>query len=243
MTDIHALSGAYAVDALGDAERAQFEAHLVDCPACRAEVDSLRESAGLLADMSSTEPPAHLRGQVLASIHNVRPLPPQTPVAEEVSSPPARRRRWLPALAAAAAILTVIGVGVAVTQPWQDDSSQVEMTAAERVLNAPDARDVTLTFPDGAQATVTHSPREGRAVIVTADMPPAPDDKVYELWLIKPEGTTVPAGLMPKKADQTFLLEGDASDATAAAITVEPAGGSEQPTSEPIAVFDFTEQT
>ena len=34
--DIHALSGAYAVDALDDIERAQFERHLAECPACRA---------------------------------------------------------------------------------------------------------------------------------------------------------------------------------------------------------------
>ena len=42
MSDIHALSGAYAVDALDDIERAQFERHLAECPACRSEVDSLR---------------------------------------------------------------------------------------------------------------------------------------------------------------------------------------------------------
>ncbi|MBU2075761.1 MAG: zf-HC2 domain-containing protein, partial [Actinobacteria bacterium] len=43
MNDVHALSGAYAVDALDDIERAQFERHLVECAECRAEVDSLRE--------------------------------------------------------------------------------------------------------------------------------------------------------------------------------------------------------
>ena len=36
--DIHALSGAYAVDALDDVERARFERHLANCEACRAEV-------------------------------------------------------------------------------------------------------------------------------------------------------------------------------------------------------------
>ena len=46
--DVHALSGAYAVDALDDLERAAFERHLAECPECRAEVDSLREAASLL---------------------------------------------------------------------------------------------------------------------------------------------------------------------------------------------------
>ena len=55
MTDIHALSGAYAVDALDDDERAQFEAHLAGCPSCRSEVDSLREAAALLAETTVAE--------------------------------------------------------------------------------------------------------------------------------------------------------------------------------------------
>jgi hypothetical protein len=53
----------------------------------------------------------------------------------------------------------------------------------------------------------------------------------------------VPAGLMPPKPDQTFLLEGDASDAMAAGITVEPAGGSPEPTTSPIALFDLEDTT
>jgi anti-sigma-K factor RskA len=45
----------------------------------------------------------------------------------------------------------------------------------------------------------------------------------------------MPAGA----ADRPLLLAGDAATATAAGITVEPAGGSPAPTSEPIALFDF----
>ena len=39
----------------------------------------------------------------------------------------------------------------------------------------------------------------------------------------------VPAGLMPAGADQTVLLEGDASDAVGVGITIEPEGGSKEP--------------
>ena len=56
--DIHALSGAYAVDALDDIERAQFERHLAECPACTSEVASLREAAALLAETTMTTPSA-----------------------------------------------------------------------------------------------------------------------------------------------------------------------------------------
>ena len=51
----------------------------------------------------------------------------------------------------------------------------------------------------------------------------------------------VPAGLMPPGEDNQMVLEGDATTATAVGITVEPEGGSDQPTTEPIALFDFSQ--
>ena len=71
----HALSGAYAVDALDDLERARFEAHLRGCPDCRIEVETFRETAAALA-VDPIEPPARLRAEVLAGIESIRPLPP-----------------------------------------------------------------------------------------------------------------------------------------------------------------------
>ncbi len=49
----------------------------------------------------------------------------------------------------------------------------------------------------------------------------------------------VPAGLMKGSGDQKQLLQGDAANANAAAISLEPSGGSKEPTNEPIALFDF----
>ena len=116
MSDIHALVGAYAVDALEPSERTLFEEHLATCADCRAEVQSLREAAALLADASAVEPPPALRERLLDDIKTVRPLPPLVqhdqpavpveppvapPIAEPVSLDAARRRRFRPALAAA----------------------------------------------------------------------------------------------------------------------------------------------
>ncbi|RYE73808.1 MAG: anti-sigma factor, partial [Myxococcales bacterium] len=58
--DIHALSGAYAVDALDDLERARFERHLENCSVCRDEVGSLQETTAELAELSATTPPPML---------------------------------------------------------------------------------------------------------------------------------------------------------------------------------------
>jgi anti-sigma factor RsiW len=236
--DIHALSGAYAVDALDDLERAGFERHLAECAECRAEVAGLRETAALLAETTAVEPPAALRDRVLAEITTVRPLPPEAPAAPPAATP--RRHGRGARILAAAAAAVVLGAGATVVwqQPWQDDTTQAP-TVAQEVQGAPDARSTSLDFPGGAKATVTHSDSVGRAVLVTEKMPPPPKGMVYQLWLDQPVSGMVPAGVMPVKADQTVVLDGDAASATAAGITVEPEGGSDHPTSEPIALFDF----
>lgn len=234
MNDIHRLSGAYALNAVDEFERAQFERHLAECEDCRIEVASLRETAALLAESAAVTPPPSLRDSVLAGISHVRPLPP-------IVEPSPRRAAWFPFLVAAS-ILAVLGVGISVWQPWSAPD-EPELSATELVLAAPDARSVRVDLGEAGRATVTRSVELGQAVITTEDMVSAPDGKVYELWLQSSEGEMLPAGLMPDETDQTMLLEGDAADATAAGITIEPDGGSPAPTSDPIALFDFTEET
>lgn len=230
MSDVHALSGAYAVDALDELERARFEKHLAECDDCRDEVASLRETAAALADDAAVEPPATLRAAVLAAAAQVRPLPPVVPepVAALLETP--RHRRILAAVAAA--IVLVVGGSVAAWHPWSDHTVPV----AEQVLRAPDATRTTVKV-GAATATVVRSVSVGRAVVVTENMPAAPAGRSYELWLER-GGHMLPAGLMTGKSPQ--LLDGDAASATAAGITVEPAGGSAAPTTQPIALFDFT---
>ena len=229
MSDIHALSGAYAVDAVDDIERASFERHLASCPTCRAEVASLREASALLADAATTTPPPELRDAVLSGITRVRPLPPVT------VGGPVHRRKWFPALVAAV-VLALVGVGGAVWQPWSDDASQT-LSATDQVLQDPEAQQVSQTLPNGATATVVRSPKEHRAVLVTEDLPEPPAGKVYQLWLQTPSEDMVPAGLMPA-GGSTALLDGNADDAIGVGLSLEPAGGSEQPT-EVVALIDL----
>jgi len=238
--DVHKLTGAYAVDALDELERARFEQHLSGCEDCRAEVAELLETAALLAETTATPPPASLRESVLAGISQVRPLPPELPRPAETSR---RRTAWIPLLVAAALAL-VVGVGAMIAQPWaDDDSGGGTLTAAEQVMRADDAQKVFVDLGEAGRATVVRSKSVDRAVIVTEDMVAAPSGKAYELWFQTPTEDMVPAGMMPEGSDQTMLLEGSAADAIAVGITVEPEGGSPEPTSEPIALFDLSEAT
>ena len=90
--------------------------------------------------------------------------------------------------------------------------------------------------PGGASAEVVASRSVGKAVLVTHGMSKPPVGKVYQAWLQHGEAF-ISAGIMPSRADQTLLLEGDASTASAVGITVEPEGGSSSPTSSPLALI------
>ena len=241
MSDIHALSGAYAVDALDDIERAQFERHLAECPACTAEVRSLRETAALLAETTATAPSKELRARILADITTVRPLPPVVPEGTQTPAPatvtalePRRRRRVVSFLAAAAAAVVIGTGGVVVVQQMGDDKQESQYA---QVMAAGDAQSFTVNLDGGASATVVRSKEMDKAVIKTHAMPDAPAGMSYALWL-QHDDVMVPAGMMPKGPDNEVVLSGDAATASAAAISVEPADDEPvEPTGSIVASF------
>ena len=104
---------------------------------------------------------------------------------------------------------------------------------ADQVLQAPDAGTVTEPVAGGGD----RHPREVRLPraggLVVSDMPAAEAGKAYQMWLQSPDADGL-GRLMPD-AEPTTVLTGDAATAAAAAVSVEPEGGSKQPTSEPIA--------
>ena len=251
--DIHALSGAYAVDALDDVERARFERHLAGCSACRAEVESLVAAASELSVLTEVAPPASLRAKVLAEIATVRPLPP-TEVTEQTDDGSAdvraaddladrRRSRsarglsrgWRVVVAAATVAVLAIG-GFTV---WRQIDKDPQRAIADQVLAAPDATRYGQRLAGGATATIVRSNSLHKAVLVTSGMTQPPSGKVFQLWLQDATGHMTSAGLMPGGGDQVVVLSGDASHSKGAGITVEPEGGSDQPTSNPIAFVAF----
>jgi anti-sigma-K factor RskA len=244
MSDIHALSGAYALDALDDVERAQFDRHLATCAECRAEVRSFCETAALMAEVEAETAPESLRAGVLSGIGAVRPLPPEASVtttgpshAAPVSMPV--RRRALPTLLAAAVALILLATGAFAWHPWTSDRT----TLAEQIINAPDAVRVTEHLAGGAgDLTLVRSESLGRAVMIGDHVPEPKPGKVYQLWLQQPGQGWVSAGLMPDSTQPT-VLSGNVVNAKVAAITVEPDPGSSQPTSVPIAVFKLRAST
>ncbi|MGE0819045.1 MAG: anti-sigma factor [Candidatus Nanopelagicales bacterium] len=243
--DVHALSGAYALDALEPAEAAAFEQHLESCDACREEVRSLREAAGALSFDAEEPPPASLRSSVLAGISQVRPLPPvgaaapQPPAAtDDLAAARARRARmrspWLVGAAAALALLAGGAVVRSVQLGTQLDSVSAQAAEVTAVLTAPDATTTSASVTTGGRAAVVSSASLGKSVLVTDGMAPAPAGRTYQIWYLSDSGAPASAGFVPEGSSTAVVLSGDLSAATGVGVTVEPAGGSPAPTTTPI---------
>ena len=246
--DVHALSGAYALDALEPAEAAAFEQHLESCDACRDEVRSLREAAGALSLDAEEVPPASLRSSVLAGISQVRPLPPvgqadavapePAPVADELAAARSRRSRmrapWLVGAAAALALVAGGAVVRSVQLGNQLDSVSAQAAEVTAVLTAPDATTTSASVTTGGRAAVVSSASLGKSVLVTDGMAPAPAGRTYQIWYLSDSGAPTSAGFVPEGSSTAVVLSGDLATATGVGVTVEPAGGSSAPTTTPI---------
>lgn len=234
------LKDAYVLGALSDEERATVEAYLALHPERQAEIDDLSGVAGLLAlAPQEHEPPADLRRRVMQVVES------------ESARPRAAGRStsswfgWLGGfriVALGAAALLVVGLlswNVLLQLDVRDLRGQVE--EARTTDRAPEPREIELggTWAEqGARAEVT-ALKDDRAILVVKDMPSMPEDRTGQVWVIhndkpEPSGLLEPSGNMAATAITTPL-----EDADAIAVTIEPAGGSEAPTSDPVLVQEL----
>jgi len=229
--DIHASSAAYALDALPDAERAEFEAHLETCRACTDEVARFAAAAARLGAATATAPPDSLRSAVLGQVRSTSQLAVLDPAGRSRFGSPAGT--WL--LAAAAALLLVLSGGVALSQHNRASLLAEQNAQLSAVLAAPDAVTGRDDPASPAALTVVTSRALNRAVVVVRDLPQLESDQTYQMWWIDQQGPHS-AGLMrapPPNEAAAVVVEAD-QDAQQFAITLEPAGGSNAPTTDPV---------
>ena len=237
MSDMpHDLAAGYALDALDADEREVFDGHLAGCPDCQAEVDAIRET--LVGVAPAVQPPPALREAVLAAVA-AEPKPavatPRPARRAEIRfARERRRRRWLAGLAAAAVVAAV----VLTWRPWASEAPPAAPSAVTQVLEAPDAQRYAGPAGGPVTASVVRSAAEGRSVLVPDRLPDPGPGKTYQMWFVPPQGAPVSAGLLSGTAP--VLLEGGGQDAAAVALSVEPAGGSPQPTTTPVLVIPVT---
>jgi anti-sigma-K factor RskA len=110
-----------------------------------------------------------------------------------------------------------------------------ELAQINSVIQSPQYSTVALTGQEAAPASAgtIYWDKQGRRWVVSADLPPAPAGKVYQLWFVTPDAK-VSAGLIePDDRGHGFAvikIPQGVDNVAAAAITLEPQGGSEQPT-------------
>lgn len=227
-SDLHSLTGVYAVDALDRGERQVFETHLDDCPICREEVDELSATTSRLASAVSATAPAALRGRVIEQVARTRQLP---PVSSPVRLSARRRPRWWqqPASAAAALLLVVSG-GLAIYAVDQDRRADEARQQADRVAAVatdPDRVERTVPAEEGGTATVVAA--DGTAIFRTAGLATLDEGLAYQLWVLRGE-EALSAGVLGRGGRLAAVVD-DMEPSDSLGLTVEPDGGSAQPTS------------
>jgi Anti-sigma-K factor rskA len=238
--DLHALTGAYALDALdAGAEYKRFTRHLDRCRSCADEVRGFRAVATTLAFATAAEPPPQLRARVMAAVARTTQAPRQT----QTKARPRRRtitaRTWVPWLSGAVAIAGVVlavvfGFAQAHTEQ-QLSQERAQNQAIAAVLAAPDARLITQPTSAGGRATVVLDAARHELVVATSGLPSLPEGKVYQLWLIGPKKITSAGLLPPASSGRTApVLASGLEPGDKLGLTVEPAPGTAQPTTTPI---------
>jgi anti-sigma-K factor RskA len=246
--DVHTLTGAYALDALDDVERQRFERHLSGCAACMQEVTEFRATAARLAAVAAARPPDGLRPGVAEIIATTRQQP---PITKGASAGADVSRRWMVRLVAAAA---AIGVAAAITLGAVGLHTQLQLDAAQgqiarlhslyapldTILGAQDALVSNGIGVHGGAATVAVSRKLDEAVLFAFDMPPLPRSASLQAWVVG-NGDPRSLGLFQPGANGTLapLTFTGLHGAQEIAVTVEPARGSLQPTTNPMLLFDL----
>jgi predicted anti-sigma-YlaC factor YlaD len=178
--DIRTELGAYALGVLDPAAVNAVERHLTGCARCRAELAELSLAAGLLqgdavrsvAAAASAEPPP--ADQALAAVAEARQR-------ERRSLRRARRA----ALGGGAAFVVVAllagGLALRPVDRFAPDGSVVALAPVEATTAE-------------ASVTLTSRPWGTQVDLVARAMPPLRQGAHYEVWLVRPDGSRVPAG-------------------------------------------------
>ena len=243
--EIQELLGAFALDAVDDAERDAIEAHLADCPRCRAEVEGHRETAALLAH-SGERAPEGVWDRIAEALDDSPPALDLTHIARRRAGHVVRGRvvplRVAAATMAVAAAITLF-LGVALGR--NDDGlgrfdkvadameKALVANAATAALANPQAEQVQLASTDGkSTARVVRLP-DGTGYILPADMAPLPEGRVYQLWAVRSDATISLGVLGATPEVAPFRMTGPV---VAFAVTEEKAGGVAASDNQPLMV-------
>ena len=234
----------YALGSLDAGEREAFETHMQQCAECRRELQAVQEDLGIVAlTASGPRPPARSRDRFLQAMA-------QEPRATHRPAPAPIGKGWLwipwfttLAFALLAALLYFTNLRIkndliAVRGAGAQQAIELQQTREMLdLLRSPDAMRVTLTYGNEKptpQGKTIFSQQKGRVLFMANNLPPAPKDKTYELWLVPKQGAPIPAGTFrPDANGNVGMMQASVPSGVepkAFAVTIEKEEGSDTPT-------------
>ena len=248
------LVAAYALGVLPATDQGFVAALILTDAEARGEYDDLRATANLVG-LSAEEPvdsarSARMKERLMATVRSdAASAPRRAPVTAVRTS-----AMWGSARAAAAAVVFAL-VSVIQNFSLRSDLHEAQVrvatlqggVAAERRRVAFDRRMLTdLTASDAKRYPVTYGTvvtRGANVYLALAALPELPRGKVYQAWTQAraAKGMMPSITFTPSSNGMTLVPIPDKSGSIGAvAITVEPEGGSRQPTSKPAFVQPLT---
>ena len=236
-TGIHELTAGYALDALDADERAAYEAHLPGCETCQQELGSFWETTEALAVAASGPAPSPaLRERILADAARGggaerRPVRAATaPACARCSAP------WLPSRRSSRSgsgsgerMSRANSTTLARRSSGPKPQRPCSQTRARSPLVSRQARDVSSSAPTGRRYSSS-----------TASIP-HPQGKPTRCGScrVAASRTASPAGLFPGRDGREIVaIDGTVQAGDLVAVTVEPSGGVDSPTTAPIVASD-----
>ena len=214
-------------------------------------VRQAQETLSILSLTTFGPPPARLRQQILEQIadeqrntgaakHRADDL--QSPIS--LADRRSRASRWqlgVGSVAAAVALL-VGGAFAGYELRGTSPSTTQEASATDRILASSDARTVSAEMATGGTVTALYSKQADAAVLMLNSMPKPSAEKVYQMWFVTGSNAPVSAGILTaeRMSDKSTIELTNVKDVSTLAFSVEPPGGSPQPTTTPFAAINLT---
>jgi hypothetical protein len=230
---------AYVLGALGPAEASALKAHLETCQVCQDELRRYQQIGdGLAGALPLHIAPRSVRGKLLASL-------------EETKRSARPKTRWgVRQFAAGVLALVLISTNLIAFLQIRDlrqqhiqlaDQVEQQHTILGMLAASTEIHSVS---GDGFSGHLLLDREKNLAYLLTWNLPPPPQGQVYQIWLIDPDGQETAAALFRPEFDRPFTSAALVTSRTfvefvGIKVTIEPSGGSDTPTSEPILKMDY----
>ena len=228
----------YVMQALPPEEHQEVERMAAQHPEIKAEITRIQSTMDTYAEEHAMDPRADLKTEIFSQI-------PEDVSISEGSSNLARIALWVALIAAAASAFFFYRSSQQIQQQkeqLQQDNialqSQLDLCIdqLERLINQPETNKVKLEgTPASPQSRVFvfWNEEEQQTFLLVDQLPPAPPGQQYQLWAIVGDSQEDAGILTTDSIQQMKAIE----EAEAFAITLEPEGGSKEPSLDKLLVI------